>query len=234
VDLRRASVLLTRPVDDLGSPGGVVLCGWGKRATEIGSHDTTLRDGCQGAGISFALQDTLDIARRLDEFGVEELLVLRAGIRSATFDCARGQGLALPRAGVLRTSPDENFAMIGDAVVVLEAHGREVIVDAGLFFRRALREPRVRPRRGSAPPSVPAPTGSSGATRTGAPLPPQITAGATEVGRRSSVGLRTTPRSPSGDSYPNGVDFARARRNARGDPGEARGSPGTTYATSRA
>jgi hypothetical protein len=216
VDLRRASVLLTRPVDDLGSPGGVVLCGWGKRATEIGSHDTTLRDGCQGAGISFALQDTLDIARRLDEFGVEELLVLRAGIRSATFDCARGQGLALPRAGVLRTSPDENFAMVGDAVVVLEAHGREVIVDAGLFFRRALREPRVRPRRGSAPPSVP------------------ITAGATEVGRRSSVGLRATPRSPSGDSYPNGVDFARARRNARGDPGEARGSPGTTYATSRA
>jgi isopropylmalate/homocitrate/citramalate synthase len=34
-------------------------------------YDTTLRDGCQGAGISLALRDKLDIARRLDEAGID-------------------------------------------------------------------------------------------------------------------------------------------------------------------
>jgi isopropylmalate/homocitrate/citramalate synthase len=30
-----------------------------------------VRDGCRGAGISLSLQDKLDIARRLDAFGVD-------------------------------------------------------------------------------------------------------------------------------------------------------------------
>jgi 2-isopropylmalate synthase len=34
-------------------------------------YDTTLRDGCQGAGISLALRDKLDVARRLDEVGID-------------------------------------------------------------------------------------------------------------------------------------------------------------------
>ena len=34
-------------------------------------YDCTLRDGCQGAGISLSLQDKLDIAHRLDEFGMD-------------------------------------------------------------------------------------------------------------------------------------------------------------------
>ena len=33
-------------------------------------YDTTLRDGTQGTGISFSVQDKLRIAERLDEFGV--------------------------------------------------------------------------------------------------------------------------------------------------------------------
>ena len=34
-------------------------------------YDTTLRDGCQGTGISLSLHDKLSIARKLDEFGVD-------------------------------------------------------------------------------------------------------------------------------------------------------------------
>jgi 2-isopropylmalate synthase len=34
-------------------------------------YDTTLRDGTQGEGVSFSFQDKLDIARRLDELGLQ-------------------------------------------------------------------------------------------------------------------------------------------------------------------
>ena len=37
----------------------------------IAIYDTTLRDGSQGEGISFSLQDKLAIASRLAEFGVD-------------------------------------------------------------------------------------------------------------------------------------------------------------------
>ena len=34
-------------------------------------YDTTLRDGAQGEGVSFSLEDKLQITRRLDEIGVD-------------------------------------------------------------------------------------------------------------------------------------------------------------------
>ncbi len=34
-------------------------------------YDTTLRDGSQGEGVQFSIEDKLDITRRLDEFGVD-------------------------------------------------------------------------------------------------------------------------------------------------------------------
>ena len=40
-------------------------------AQPIQIYDTTLRDGSQGEGVSFSLQDKLSIARRLAEFGVD-------------------------------------------------------------------------------------------------------------------------------------------------------------------
>jgi 2-isopropylmalate synthase len=40
-------------------------------ADQVKIYDTTLRDGCQGAGISLSLGDKLAIARRLDEFGID-------------------------------------------------------------------------------------------------------------------------------------------------------------------
>src|SRR5581483_9392859 len=39
--------------------------------SRIHIYDTTLRDGSQGEGINFSLQDKLLIARRLDELGVD-------------------------------------------------------------------------------------------------------------------------------------------------------------------
>ena len=38
--------------------------------THISIYDTTLRDGSQGEGVSFSLEDKLNVARRLDEVGI--------------------------------------------------------------------------------------------------------------------------------------------------------------------
>ena len=37
---------------------------------QISIFDTTLRDGSQGAGISFSVEDKIKIAKYLDSFGV--------------------------------------------------------------------------------------------------------------------------------------------------------------------
>jgi 2-isopropylmalate synthase len=39
--------------------------------SRIQIYDTTLRDGAQGEGVNFSLQDKLLIARRLDECGFD-------------------------------------------------------------------------------------------------------------------------------------------------------------------
>src|SRR5947208_9067345 len=39
--------------------------------TRIAIYDTTLRDGSQGEGVNFSLQDKLLITRRLDDLGVD-------------------------------------------------------------------------------------------------------------------------------------------------------------------
>src|SRR6201984_1862033 len=39
--------------------------------TRIRIYDTTLRDGSQGEGVNFSLQDKLLITRRLDDLGVD-------------------------------------------------------------------------------------------------------------------------------------------------------------------
>lgn len=41
-----------------------------KNQTLLSLYDTTLRDGTQGTGISFSVQDKLRVAERLDEFGI--------------------------------------------------------------------------------------------------------------------------------------------------------------------
>ena len=37
----------------------------------VKAYDTTLRDGSQGEGVQFSVEDKLDVTRRLDEFGVD-------------------------------------------------------------------------------------------------------------------------------------------------------------------
>src|SRR4029077_4499283 len=39
--------------------------------TRIHIYDTTLRDGSQGEGVNFSLQDKLLLTRRLDEMGID-------------------------------------------------------------------------------------------------------------------------------------------------------------------
>ena len=52
--------------DRTGASAGV-----GRAMTRIAIYDTTLRDGSQGEGVNFSLQDKLLIAARLDELGVD-------------------------------------------------------------------------------------------------------------------------------------------------------------------
>ena len=142
-------------------------------------YDTTLRDGCQGLGVSLALQDKLAIAQHLDGFGVD---YIEAGwpranpkdtalfeqlhaqpldqARLVAFGSTRRPGVSVQDdrglAGlieskaptitlvakawsrqvdtVLRTSCEENLAMVRDSVAFLCAQGREVMLDAEHFF----------------------------------------------------------------------------------------------------
>src|SRR4051794_17280070 len=41
--------------------------------TRIAIYDTTLRDGSQGEGVNFSLQDKLLITKRLDDLGVDTI-----------------------------------------------------------------------------------------------------------------------------------------------------------------
>ena len=142
-------------------------------------YDTTLRDGAQGEGISFSLQDKLALTQRLDSVGFDyveggypasnekdfqyfqrigELGLRRikvcafgmtrrkgvkaesdAGLQSLLDSGAAvitlvGKASAFHVTDVLRTSRDENLAMIADSVAFLVRAGREVIFDAEHFY----------------------------------------------------------------------------------------------------
>ena len=141
--------------------------------------DTTLRDGAQGEGISFSLEDKLNITQKLAKLGLDfieagnpasnpkdmeffrRLQELELGsTQVVAFGATRRKGIraeedenciSLLSAGtewvsvfgkswdlhvrdVLRTTLEENLAMIRDTVRYFKAAGRKVIFDAEHFF----------------------------------------------------------------------------------------------------
>jgi 2-isopropylmalate synthase len=142
-------------------------------------YDTTLRDGAQAEGVSFSAVSKVEIAKRLDEFGIDLIeggyaasnprdmeffrLIRRETLRHAriaAFGSTRraatpadedrglaalleaetpvctifGKSWLLHVTEVLRTTPEENLAMIADSVRYLKDYGKDVVYDAEHFF----------------------------------------------------------------------------------------------------
>jgi 2-isopropylmalate synthase len=165
------------------SGGGVVLLsarfGGIFMRPEVEIYDTTLRDGSQGEGINFSVQDKLRIAEKLDAFGVHYIEGGWPGsnpkdieffneakykkfkkAKLAAFGSTRRKEMAvgddeqvrllleaetpvvtiygktwlLHVKKVLRTTADENLAMIADTVRFLKEHGKFVVYDAEHAF----------------------------------------------------------------------------------------------------
>ncbi|MDX2187194.1 MAG: citramalate synthase [Opitutaceae bacterium] len=147
--------------------------------TAVKIYDTTLRDGTQGEGISFSVQDKLLIAERLDQFGVDYIeggfpgsnprditffqearhlrlkharlaafgSTRRAGVKASEDSQLQtlldsgmpvmtlvGKTWTLHVTEIIRTTLEENLAMIEDSARYLVSQGREVIHDAEHFF----------------------------------------------------------------------------------------------------
>lgn len=139
--------------------------------------DTTLRDGQQGPGISFTLQDKKEIARLVAELGIDlievgnpfsnekdrellseafpfhpEKIVAFGSTRRKNESASNSPALAsLAEAKaetvtvfgkssvthvkeILKTTEEENLAMISDSVTFLKSNGKRVLFDAEHFF----------------------------------------------------------------------------------------------------
>ena len=160
---------------------------------EVRIYDTTLRDGCQAAGLSLSLADKLKVARLLDDFGVDYVEggwpasnpkdaqffeALRAEplrrARASAFGstrrdrtearrrheparAARGrdagrrdrrEGVGASRCeAVLRTTREENLAMVADSVAPPEGRGPRGHPRRRALLRRPPRRPRPCARR---------------------------------------------------------------------------------------
>ena len=149
------------------------------KQTAVTLYDTTMRDGAQAEGVSFSGSGKIEMAKRLDEFGIDYIeggyagsnpkdmeffrTVRRIGLRHAkvvAFGSTRragrkvgedpfvrslldaqtpvvtvvGKTWDLHVRDVLRTTAEENLAMIAETVGFLKDHGRKVFFDAEHFF----------------------------------------------------------------------------------------------------
>ncbi len=148
-----------------------------KRTIEI--VDSTLRDGAQGEGISFSVDDKLAVTRLLDTLGIpfveagnpgsnpKDLEFFRRAselhlknTRLVAFGSTRRKGVRVEEDAnvqalltadtdtvalfgkcwdlhvydILKTTEQENYAMIADTVAFFKEHGKRVIFDAEHFF----------------------------------------------------------------------------------------------------
>src|SRR5579872_5202773 len=114
--------------------------------TRIHIYDTTLRDGSQGEGVNFSLQDKLNITRRLDELGVDFIeggyplsnpkdfeyfqevrkLPLRHA-RVAAFGMTRRKGVAPAEDTCLKALLDAQTSLVTIVGKTWDLHVREVL-----------------------------------------------------------------------------------------------------------
>ena len=149
-------------------------------------YDTTLRDGAQGTGIAFSLDDKIRVAEILDEAGFDYIeggfpgsnpkdaeffahlrehplgharLAAFGATRRAGVTCDQDENLAALAASgarawtlvgksdpwqvaeVLRTTREENLAMVEESMAYGSAMGKEMIFDAEHFFDGFARDP---------------------------------------------------------------------------------------------
>ncbi len=95
-----------------------------KQYVEI--YDTTLRDGSQGEGITFSVEDKIRIARRLDEFGMDFIeggwpgsnpkdATFFERMKTVTLHHARLAAFGSTRRAGLRAEDDAQLKMLVDA-----------------------------------------------------------------------------------------------------------------------
>lgn len=98
----------------------------------VSVYDTTLRDGSQGEGVNFSLQDKLLLTRRLDELGVD---FIEGGYPLSNpkdfeyFKAVREEKLARAKVVAFGMTRKKNSAAEGDT-------GLKALLDAGTSCRR--------------------------------------------------------------------------------------------------
>jgi 2-isopropylmalate synthase len=142
-------------------------------------YDTTLRDGTQGEGVSFSMEDKVRLATRLDALGIHYIeggwpgsnpkdseffarakdldlfharlaafgATRRAGVSAENDEGMRtllvaetpvvtlfGKSWTLHVTEVLRTTLEENLAMIADTIAFIKAHGKTAFFICEHFF----------------------------------------------------------------------------------------------------
>jgi 2-isopropylmalate synthase len=108
-------------------------------------YDTTLRDGCQGARISLSLQDKLDIARRLDDFGVDWIeggwpgsnpkdAQFFEALRAEPLSRARASAFGSTRHAGILAEDDSNLALLVEAGTPTVVRGIGASHDFGLLL----------------------------------------------------------------------------------------------------
>ena len=107
--------------------------------TRIFIYDTTLRDGSQGEGVNFSLQDKLLITRRLDELGVDYIeggYPLSNPKDAAYFREVRDLDLKHTRVTAFGMTRRQGIAAEDDAGMraLIDAHTPDAVAIEELFF----------------------------------------------------------------------------------------------------